>query len=427
MGIVLLVGAPIALLWYSYALRNSLEQLDLYDISCAIGFLVVIAITCKYFFSWGEVTEAKIKIILAEHYIEGNDKINVSETKQQVKREIKEKKKKIAKVYWVVATWSILCMTTLSMASKSVYFICHKQNRILVWTATLVLLVITVLWGRIVLKKIKQLLGEKKKENNRISYTRIMYPYCHKCGTRMASAGEFCGRCGEDVVRTVYQERDDEYYRKWIKSNAGEKMQFIAKVLCLFAVVTFFVFFWHTNPSVGRLFFMIIITVVMVAVFFSQAKKTNAKGLYSTVIALSVFVIMMTIGLLVKYESKVDFVMADAPPNNHIRVLLQMDIETYIDGMKIYSDTDTYVDFGYIYCRNEGEGWIELDTEHQVECYWKYGVGEVFTHYDTVTITSDNIDKPMVFVEKIEVEPDTYQLLTITLTRKCTFWEVIFY
>ena len=68
-----------------------------------------------------------------------------------------------------------------------------------------------------------------------------------------------------------------------------------------------------------------------------------------------------------------------------------------------------------------------MDTEHQVECYWKYGVGEVFTHYDTVTIPSDNIDKPMVFVEKIEVEPDTYQLLTITLTRKCTFWEVIFY
>ena len=90
----------------------------------------------------------------------------------------------------------------------------------------------------------------------------------------------------------------------------------------------------------------------MVAVFFSQAKKTNAKGLYSTVIALSVLVIMMSIGLLVKYESKVDFVMADAPPNNHIRVLVQMDIETYIDGMKIYSDTDTYVDFGYIYCRN---------------------------------------------------------------------------
>lgn len=432
LGFFLCLGTPTVLFWFSYIVRKCLLQFDLYDFICSVFFVLIIAVLNYYFFSWKVVTELKTRIILAK-FKATFSAIDGNEIEKQLKKEIKSQKKETAKIYWPFVIWVVLLMTGLSVLSKAVYFICHRQPQVVLLVVAFVGTAITFIGVWVTSKQFKRLFVTRKMQIvHRNQGSRVVYQYCHKCGIKLMQNEEFCRNCGTSLVRTIYQEKDDEYYRQFIKGNAGSSLQEIAKFLCIFCMITFWAFALSTNPEVVLFLLEIVGALVLTVLFFDKAVKKSSKVFYIVSMIICGLVILAVIGLHILYESKVDWVLADVPGDKIIEVYVEVDEKKYIDSREVTTWVSTDVELGgegieFIRCETNDLFLVEVGEEYILKIKCEYGLLNKVEQQTTITFRPEDIGEPMIFVEEVELQPNEYQQVVVTFTRNCTFWEVIFY
>lgn len=275
--------------------------------------------------------------------------------------------------------------------------------------------------------------------------------FCRFCGKKILDDSLFCPYCGKyleeklnndsiptDAVRTPAVSaalHDDEYYKNQASKMAGSTLISVSTIFCYAALIVFLFFNIKMAPSYGQTKFLIYVVtgaaaIGLVVIFRKKILPGNSKPLYVLTLILSVIVISASIGLRIVYEAKVDTVTAQIPSSGDILVSLEADTEYYSSSGEGYIDDPyTNIKIGDDLYNNGDKFTVSVGKSYPI----KVGIG----HLDagsyansTILFSEDTFSNGQysasydVVFSRGRAEMAT---ATLTFTRFCTFWDVIFY
>lgn len=274
--------------------------------------------------------------------------------------------------------------------------------------------------------------------------------FCRFCGKSIEGDSVFCPYCGkpleENAVKpekivsqptmtdTTFNVRDDAYYLSQASKIAGSTLISITKIICYVALATFLFLNIKMAPSYGIIKTAIYVITAAIAIglvvlFNKKVFSGKSKTKFKIVLIASVIVIVVSVGLRIVYETKVDSVTAQFPTSGSVKVIMT-------------THTDYYNDTGTGSIRNPstniriGEKWYDSGAVIEVALNQKYsmrvGAGGSGSggYIDTsITFTNSSFKNGRYTVTKevrITSGPASIAEVQLTFKRYCTFWEVIF-
>lgn len=274
--------------------------------------------------------------------------------------------------------------------------------------------------------------------------------FCRFCGKSIEGDSVFCPYCGkpleEKAVKpekmvsqptmtdTTFNTRDDAYYLSQASKIAGSTLISITKIICYVALAIFLFLNIKMAPSYGIIKTLIYVITAAIAIglvvlFNKKVFAGKSKVKFKSVLIASVSVIVVSVGLCIVYETKVDSVTAQFPTSGSVKVTMT-------------THTDYYNDTGTGYIRNPstniriGEKWYDSGDVIEVALNQKYSMrvgagGSGSGGYIDTSITFTNYsfkNGQYTVIEEVRITsgPASMAEVQLTFKRYCTFWEVIF-
>lgn len=277
--------------------------------------------------------------------------------------------------------------------------------------------------------------------------------FCRYCGKQIPEDSEFCSGCGKplgEVQKTngtiksnvltentvpVFDDENYAYYKKKANNIASYSLQKMTKVVCYIALGVFLFFNIEMAPMYGwaKVFCYLItaaIAIGIVVLFNKKVLTGESKKLYTVFLLFSIAIIISSIGLRIVYESKVDYVKKQIPSYGDILITLSEETEYYNStGIGSIRNPSTSIKIG--------DEWYESGDVIPITLNKNYflrvgasGLGSGGYTDGTLTITKSSLANGKYSLSKnvcMRSDPDLMAEVTITFTRYCTFWEVVFY
>lgn len=275
--------------------------------------------------------------------------------------------------------------------------------------------------------------------------------FCRFCGKSIVDDSVFCPCCGKrleenapepektnlqpTVTDTAFNVRDDAYYFSQASKIAGSTLISATKIICYAALAVFLFLNIKMAPSYGAIQVVIYVITAAIAIglvvlFNKKVFVGNSKTKFKGVLIISVIVIVVSVGLRIVYEAKVDSVTAQIPTSGSIRVIMTEHTDYYNDtgtGTVINPSTDIRI----------GEKWyfdsgvvieVTLDQRYSMRVGASGSGNGGYTDTDITFRNSSFENGQYTVTEEIEIASDPASIAEVQLTfkRYCTFWEVIF-
>ncbi len=267
--------------------------------------------------------------------------------------------------------------------------------------------------------------------------------FCRFCGKSILDDSEFCPYCGrkleefqktDSVAAAEPVRTEDEYYRKMASRIAGGTLIAATKITCYIALGIFLLFNIKMAPSYGwvKLALYVITGVVaigLVILFQRVILPGNRKVLFIVTLLISVFVIVCSIGLRIVYESKVDFVSTRMPVSGDVLVSLSLDTDFYsYSGEGYVQKVKSSVRIGDSWHDSGDKFVIELGKHYSFRASASYSDAGSYSD-SSIFISKDSFSNgKYVITQNVYFSSGKVSKATVemTLTRCCTFWEVVF-
>lgn len=278
--------------------------------------------------------------------------------------------------------------------------------------------------------------------------------YCRFCGKQILDDSEFCSFCGKQLSgETEYpnlgvkdhtmatddvqrlRHTDSEYYQMAQKTSSYT-LESYTKKICYTSFVIFLILYIKMAPGVGDTkFFTYIggaaIAIGLTVLFMKISDRSSSALFYKVSLCIGIVVILLSVGLRIIYETKVDTVLKDFSPERTIYVEVSAKEELYSGHYQQMKESFTTVTIDGITYDNGDVAKVKVNQRNTAEISSGY---EDLNHHDIcesvkvpVTFSEENLSTPYLFKKKIKLSFDTYSETEVTFTRICEFWEVIFY
>jgi len=276
--------------------------------------------------------------------------------------------------------------------------------------------------------------------------------FCRFCGKNIGVDSLFCPYCGKALESNHIESEkkisqpaavsfanfpDDAYYLKQASKMAGRTLVSITKILCYVALAVFLFLNFKMTPLYGITHDIIFLLTSAIAigfvVLFNKKVFTGRSKVKNTLVLIfSLIVIVVSIGLRVVYESKVDSVTAQFPSSGSVKLTVSTDTD-------YYNSTGT----GSVYNPRDsvriGEKWYEsgdiikvnLDEEYSMRVSAGGSIGGGYTDTN-ITFTAASFSNGQYRVtHEVWITSDQFFMsdvmaeVQLTFSRYCTFWDVI--
>lgn len=275
--------------------------------------------------------------------------------------------------------------------------------------------------------------------------------FCRFCGKEVKDDSKFCPYCGKpqgvaaNIVNNTKEgiiakgpeqsERNYTYYKKKADNMASYTLMKITKIMSYIALGVFLFFSIKMSPMYGwaKFFCYLLMAGIAISLLMLFNKKVftgESKKLYHLSLFISVFAIVFSVGLRIVYEAKVDYVKQQMPSSGEI--LFSMSEKT-----EYYSNTGTGTIRNPKTVIRIGDKWYDSGDIIPIRLNESYslrvgsgGSGSGGYTDGTLVISKSSLSNGKYTIRKevnILSGPASMAEVTISFSRYCTFWEVIFY
>ena len=243
---------------------------------------------------------------------------------------------------------------------------------------------------------------------------------CTHCGKDIDDNSTFCRYCGKTVTDSAYEPNHQK--------NPAQSPLLLA-VLCNISLVIFLILNIKMAPFHGSAKVIAYLAEGIAAVYLTQLAKRKlshhpSPRLIRTVIAICSVVILISFGLRIVYNVKVDAAEKDFPRSGTI--LVEIDESTsYHASQHFISHPNTTVKI------NGSKKNAALQLGEPVELMIKCSGRNIGSGYiqEAITLDADDFtnDCSATLSKTVTISKYTAATVTVTLKRYCSFWSVIFH
>lgn len=270
--------------------------------------------------------------------------------------------------------------------------------------------------------------------------------FCRFCGESIPDESCFCPFCGKPLLgeapyapntqKASPLDYDPERCIALAKKPAGNRLLQVSKPLCYIALTVFLILFIKEAPGTGGTKFLTYLIGaaigIALAVFFcKRSALSDSAVLHRTAVILSLAVIVLTVGLRIVYEAKVDAALYDVPASGTVRVRVVYHDEYYsstLTGFVHDPKPALKIDGKSVGSGNAID--LSLDTLHYFEgsTYYSASYGGAFGSGSTsIQFTSEQIRDGCSFDIRFYTDYDISCVIGVKLQHVVSFWDVIFH
>lgn len=261
--------------------------------------------------------------------------------------------------------------------------------------------------------------------------------FCRFCGRKILDDSSFCPYCGKFLSErtTLNNEKTESKTNRnqsSAKKTAGKKLRSISKIFCYIALGIFLILYIKMAPDFSLIKFLAYIIGAAIAIgltIFYQKKSLTCKSslFYRTALIIAISVILLSAGLRITYEAKLNSVLNDMPPNGKVYLRLKTDEEFYSYLRKgAVWDSSTNIKIGDVWCESGDIIYIELNETYSLKINCGH-IGSSGSADDSIEFTLDTLRNDYILTKRVELGISEYAEVTLTFKRVCDFWEVILY
>ena len=193
--------------------------------------------------------------------------------------------------------------------------------------------------------------------------------FCRYCGKQIENDSDYCKYCGKVQTQTVTSEHSnnnsDVSPQDSLLSNGEKKgkvkeknkkanyaLQDATKVLCYIALAVFLFFNFKMAPMYGVMkivcYFIVAGIAITLVVFINKTVfDRESKREYLLCLSAAISVIILSIGLRIVYEAKVDYVKNQIPSSGEVLVSISEKTKYYnSSGTGSIKNPKTYITIG---------------------------------------------------------------------------------
>lgn len=252
---------------------------------------------------------------------------------------------------------------------------------------------------------------------------------CKYCGKSIDGNSSFCRYCGKSTIVSADEVTPaDSADHGSRPSVSKEKLPLILTALCHISLGVFLILNIKMAPFHGTAKVLAYIAEAILAIYLTILAKRKlscspSPRVIRTVIAVSLTVIIVSVGLRIVYNSKVEMAEKDMPQSGTILVEISENT-AYYATQHFIKRPHTTVEI------NGSEDRAELTLGEPIELVIQCSGTNIGRDHirETITIDADDFKNGSIsFVKTVSISSYTTANVTVTLRRYCTFWSVIFH
>jgi hypothetical protein len=262
--------------------------------------------------------------------------------------------------------------------------------------------------------------------------------FCRFCGKMILDDSDFCPYCGQALGQAGTRELQSQFSPQTGKAqmpkrkNTSNSLQNFSKWIWNTALLAFIIFYVRMAPGFGwtrTISYAIGVAVaILLSVLFHKITKTSdSKAFRITAAIFAIIVLIASIGLRITYEAKIDAAIKDVPPNGsiHLRIHMEEKFYSYVQEGFVKNPRSS-VKIGDIWYESGNIVSVELNNKYTIRVSSSYnGAGGYADSF--IIFSPDDVKDVYLINKKVDIGANEYADVTLSFTRECDFWEVIFH